>query len=390
MKRNNRTDDRNGDDSNGDAENKPLHTTKETKPRNYSDFDSEPKRNWKIRIILFFLVLLNIFLLTTILMDRYSFSRKHSTMNKETSKTKLVKGSDADVWMQCASFEEELDQLLQSTKLVFIGMPVRSAEQTMGDFARMCSESKGIEYDFERLSHQWLGFTDQYELPSIVSKHFTRKDDLPGIIQGSTDKTLIIYVHHQEKDRALGAIEFVLGYGLCGGNLDLKQSENSFTVYNTTDGTGTYCVVDESALVDIIDRQPEDVGFDQEVALPCSFHESIEENQPKMVAVNYKQVDKLQRILAKHHCPDILSRLDEETHNLNSEEETEVPVYIKLSSDTSKEVPVSEWMETKRDYLALVFALHKKNKCRGEIKAIEEKISICNDEIIQFHVDEEV
>lgn len=367
-------------ESNDDVENRPLHSAKTAE----NERQGRTGRSIRNKVIFLLLIVLNIFLLVVIVMDRFSPSRKASTMT-ETSTTKLTRSSDAELWVKCATFEEDLDKLLQSTNLVMLGIPAESAKQSesMGAFAKECSESKGIEYHNERISQQWLGFSDQYELPSLVGKHFVKKNDLDYIIQGATDETLIIYVHRHETDRLLSAIEYVVDKRLCTGKLN-KHSE-SFTIHNATDDRESYCAVDESILVDIIDKQSEEIGFNQ---LPCSFHDSIEENKPKMVAIDYKQVNKLQRTLAKHHCPEILSRLDEETPLINSATETEIPTYIKLSSDSSKEVLLSEWVEIKRNYLALVFDLNKKHQCRGEIKDIEEKMSTCNDEIVEFHVGE--
>lgn len=123
------------------------------------------------------------------------------------------------------------------------------------------------------------------------------------IINGATDDSLIIYIHRGETDRFASAIKQV-GKDVC---LDAKLLENphNSNVY----WVQQKCIIkEESFLFDLIATQTLDIGYgNQLVIMPCSTYELIKQQKPKMVLVlNYKQADKLQSIIAKHHCPELL------------------------------------------------------------------------------------
>ena len=68
---------------------------------------------------------------------------------------------------------------------------------------------------------------------------------------------------------------------------------------------GTECVLNEGAAVDVIAQRKSEVRMSTHDILNCESYKALQENDPQLVIIDYKQVDKLQAILAKHHCPQL-------------------------------------------------------------------------------------
>ncbi len=69
----------------------------------------------------------------------------------------------------------------------------------------------------------------------------------------------------------------------------------------------THCNLDEHPVIQLIKERVFEI---KPIQLDnCDAHAAFEENDPNLVFIHYKQVDKLQPLLAKHHCPEILDQV---------------------------------------------------------------------------------
>jgi hypothetical protein len=71
----------------------------------------------------------------------------------------------------------------------------------------------------------------------------------------------------------------------------------------------THCILDEGAVLYEIAARRAEVGCATHDILTCQSYKAIQANAPRLVSLHCKQVDRLQTLLAKHHCPELLDEL---------------------------------------------------------------------------------
>ena len=113
--------------------------------------------------------------------------------------------------------------------------------------------------------------------------------------------------------------------------------------------------------------------------MTCQFYDAIQENFPQLVFVHYKQANRIQKVLAKHHCPDLL---DNPIHE-NVGQEKEMEAFLKLGS-TGKEIALDDWLKLKRDMLEFTFQLDAKQTCKAKTLSLQDDLFGCEDEILQI------
>mmetsp|Transcript_22785 Transcript_22785/g.33466 ORF Transcript_22785/g.33466 Transcript_22785/m.33466 type:complete len:200 (+) Transcript_22785:521-1120(+) len=184
--------------------------------------------------------------------------------------------------------------------------------------------------------------------------------------------SLIIHMHRDETDRFISAIKMVVMSRLCGG---LKIDGDQMNVQRD----GSRCVFSERDLIDqVIKPRAEEIHFGEPDIMSCDFYNAIEENRPRMVFVHFKQADKLQKVLAKYHCPDLVGT---EIHE-NVAKDKPVEAFLKLESD-GKEVPLLDWLKKKRDLLEYTFRSREKQTCRGKTLNMQDDLLTCADEVLE-------
>ena len=283
-----------------------------------------------------------------------------------------------------SSLFKSLNQIATATKQVFITMPAKAAGQTMIKFTKMCSPVKirdgnviNCKDAIERLS-----FTGNYEVPSVISSHLYTDRPFIDLAKSSTRKTLIIYIHREELSRVRSAAQHVLMSHICtnhGRKYELKLKQK----YNVTvEVNKNKCTIDEKQLIRMIKGKEREIGKGAPEILTCNFFDSIAQNDPSnLVIVDYKQANKLQTILAKHHCPHIVKDLPIVA---NVADDKEMEPFVRLSSDPSREVTFKDWFDEKQGVILWALDLKKEMECQSKIIDMEDHLFTCPDEAVML------
>jgi len=288
--------------------------------------------------------------------------------------SRMHANSSAKKPSQCLSlgFEEKMDILLSETKQVFVTMPTKAAGTSFKRFTSKCMK-RGIRdfpdnfVNFADMAQDFL--TSSLQLPSIISSHLFSDKPLVELARHTTRDTLIIYIHREETDRVLSAIEQVL----TGYQTELKYCEEEHS--------SKRCTLDEEVVVNIIQNRTTEIGCGSPNILTCEAYSAIEQNAPNMVIVHYKQTDKLLKILAKHHCPDLLEE-PPTRENLSAEKSREV--IIRLKDGKGVVIKLEDWLREKRELIEWTLLL-KKNRsgCQGMTRHMEDDLFACSHEAIR-------
>ena len=109
-----------------------------------------------------------------------------------------------------------------------------------------------------------------------------------------------------------------------------------------------------------------------------------------MVFVHYKQANKLQKLLAKHHCPELL---EEPPTEANVATENRMEVYLRLqkgedagtvtSTSTSIVVKLDEWLHEKSGLLESSLQMKKDISCQAKTRHMEDDLFACPDQAIK-------
>ena len=273
-----------------------------------------------------------------------------------------------------------MDDIMNQTKQVFITMPAKAAGSTMKYFTRQCTKSyppdNFINHDLKNLRKKTF-FADNYELPSIIASHLYNDAPLVHLVKSSTRKTLIIYIHRDESERLISGIKMVLMSRICKSGDDAK-------IYGV-ERNGSQCILDEEPVIDLIERKELEIGFGASNVLTCDAYKSIEENAPPhMLFVHYKQANKLQKLLAKHHCPDLLEAPALQ-RNVATDKQIEVSLRIKNST---KIVKLSEWFDKKQGWLEWALNMRKEASCQSKTWDMEDVLFSCPDGAVKLFKNE--
>ena len=263
-----------------------------------------------------------------------------SNLNKEDAATDLINAADTarrsnGAWIsggathtataQCLSlnFEEKMDAVISNSTQVFITMPAKAAGTSLKRFTEKCMKQQEMSDNFINrpdLSKNFL--TDSFELPSIITSHlYTGDQPLVDLAQHGTRQTLIIHVHRDETERLLSGIRQVLTSRVCE-----KKRRKDVEEFNISRNE-THCILNEGPVVKLIENRVDEIGFGSPEILTCKAYEAIEQNAPNMIVLHYKQANKLQKLLAKHHCPELL---EEPPIEANVAKEKRLTVYLRL------------------------------------------------------------
>ena len=277
------------------------------------------------------------------------------------------------------SMSMSMDDIMNQTKQVFITMPAKAAGTSMKAFTRQCTKSYPPPDNFiNRKNAKKKFFADNYELPSIIASHLYNDAPLVHLVKSSTRKTLIIYIHRDESERLISGIKMVLMNRIC------KFSYGDPKTFGV-ERNGSQCILDEEPVIDLIERKELEIGFGASNVLTCDAYKSIEENAPPhMLFVHYKQANKLQKLLAKHHCPDLLEAPALQ-RNVATDKQIEVSLRIKNST---KIVKLSEWFDKKQGWLEWALNMRKEASCQSKTRDMEDVLFSCPDGAVKLFKNE--
>jgi len=146
-------------------------------------------------------------------------------------------------------------------------------------------------------------------------------------------------------------------------------------------------------MVDLIARRHREVGGGATKILTCQLYNTIQENEPQLVFLHYKQVNKLKTLLAKHHCPELLDKLP---IKLNAAEDKEVTVFLHIGRDNTRNaasmkelfrekgaVRIEEWLQAKGPPMEWALNLRNEVSCQAKTTHMENELFGCPDEALK-------
>jgi len=111
------------------------------------------------------------------------------------------------------------------------------------------------------------------------------------------------------------------------------------------------------------------------------------------VFLHYKQVNKLQTLLAKHHCPELLDELPIE---VNVAEDKELKVFLHIGKDDVSNaasieelfhekgaVRIEEWLQAKGPAMEWALNLRNDVSCQAKTIHMENELFGCPDEALK-------
>lgn len=269
----------------------------------------------------------------------------------------------------------DMDQLLARYKQIFVITEAKAAGTTFKHFTANCMRDNQSFLQVDNILMKpgpmleaFMGPT--LELPRLISSHVTRAEEIVHFSKHVTDESLIIYTHRQGTEKRLSAIRHVCAKRICAE-------------------TGFPCTIPEKDLVDTISQQAHEIGASDSRTLTCEAYESIRDNAPNMVVMDYTQADKMVDLLAKHLCPgenDKTESVNIGTDNGKVLVELKVPKKKrKIHKDiTPVTVDLDDWLQAKKQMVELVTRIKQDSTCQGTTKKLEHDLSSCPDKTVHF------
>eukprot|EP00561_Arcocellulus_cornucervis_P004177 CAMPEP_0185816972 /NCGR_PEP_ID=MMETSP1322-20130828/18327_1 /TAXON_ID=265543 /ORGANISM="Minutocellus polymorphus, Strain RCC2270" /LENGTH=269 /DNA_ID=CAMNT_0028513961 /DNA_START=18 /DNA_END=827 /DNA_ORIENTATION=+ len=259
-------------------------------------------------------------------------------------------------------------------------MPAKAAGTSLKEFTKKCMKRNDPD-NFINAPIQVRKFlTASYWLPSIIVSHlYTGDQPLIDLIQHASSRdAIIIYIHREETERLFSAIKQVLTHLVCE-KVSYKIGVEKLQEYHIFRNR-THCVLDEGPVVDLIEERAHEIGMGAQEILTCRLYDSIIENDPNMVFMNYKQANMLQRVLAQNHCPDLL--VGERMVEANVAEGKVGNVFLRLSNSAEHIVELDDWLSTKGGLLEWSLRLKRNATCQAKTKHMQDMLFSCQEQTI--------
>ena len=291
-------------------------------------------------------------------------------------------------------FDNDMDHLLSKYDQVFLLMPAKGAGTSLNHFTGVCMASTNT-LSFQQTSHishfedkLYSAFTDQLQMPSLVTGHVGKPKYFRKVIEHATKDSLIIYSHREESNRLPSAIKQVVTKHLCHDNNQTMSKEEGVTIVNNQ------CQVTEEKLGKTIKEKRYEIGDGVLRLLTCELYQSIKDNRPNLVFMHYTQASRLQKLLAKHHCPDVT---EDVRINVGAVKQ---PITIVLggSKNSGERVDLNDWIKAKSRLIEYAFATKEnvsvKNKkewidtkegvsCQATTRDVEDLLLECPSQTLQ-------
>ena len=326
-------------------------------------------------------------IITTITLP--NFNPLNHANNPATNFVKHKNGSSTDTVIgyqdpRCIGLEleDKMDKLLSSYRQVYIVMPAKAGGSTTNTFVKNCMKNQTESFaNYDNILNRpgWMrsAHLDTFKQPSLISSHLYTENTLVNLVKQATRKSLIVYIHREDTDRLLSAIKQVVYTEVC--------NKKKYT--NSQEG----CRVTQDKLVQLIEKEAwNEISYGMTNLLKCNTYSMIEENAPNLVFIDYKQLDKLLKLVSKHHCPgQALVR-----KNVASEKKSilvELPTKsTNLASKNSTNImkSIESWLEAKMGVIELALNLKEEVSCQVTTRKMENNLMVCPDKTLQFSTSE--
>uniref|UniRef100_A0A7S1ZXT8 Uncharacterized protein n=1 Tax=Ditylum brightwellii TaxID=49249 RepID=A0A7S1ZXT8_9STRA len=291
------------------------------------------------------------------------------------------------------NLNQGMDSLVARAHQIFITMPTKGGGSSMNTFTRRCNkETKIRKFGFiESVDLKEL-LVGSLQVKSVISLHVSSDTGLICLAMYPSQKTLMIHIHCEEGERVISGVKMI-SHHMCRMNYQEDaplqylykpnpKGDCCQHVYNKTVITKneTHCILDAESMVDWIAKGHREVGGGAHKLLTCKLYDALQENAPQLVFLNYKQIDKLQTLLAKHHCPELL---DELPIKVNMATDDEQKIYLYDSNDEKGAVRIEEWLDAKGPVLEWALNLRSEASCQAKTIHMEDELFGCPDEALK-------
>ena len=266
------------------------------------------------------------------------------------------------------SLHEELDEMLSDFEQVFLLMLPKAAGISLGAFSSACFNST----DAGIYSPESTYFRDSASPPTLLASHIVKLETLLKIVKHATKKTLIVMTYREETSRYLSGIRHVLAARTCF----LGKKEGHVLDMSETNGT-TWCTVSEDYAMKIIKERQAEIGIGVPEHLTCDFYQSMVSNAPNFMFVDFSRASELQKILAKHYCPELMAQPMK--YNMASQSTTRVRLRLK----NGEEVELTEWLQAKKNVLEFATDARANATCQATTRYMEDELNRCGSQSMQ-------
>ena len=279
--------------------------------------------------------------------------------------------------VQCLdlNLNQGMDSLVGRARQIFVTMPAKGGGSSMKNFTRRCNnETKIRKFGFIEHDDQTELLVESMQVKSIITSHVEKDATLIRLAKYPSQKTLMIHIYREEGERVISGVKMI-SYHMCKRNTEDFNYDKTVISKNKT-----HCILDEGSMVDWIAKGHREVGGGTTAILTCKLYDALQENAPQLVFLNYKQIDKLQTLLAKHHCPELL---DELPIKVNVANEKERKIFLYDGNENKDVVRIEDWLEAKGPLMEWALNLRSEASCQAKTVHMEDELFGCPDEALK-------
>ena len=284
--------------------------------------------------------------------------------------------------VQCLdlNLNQGMDSLVGRARQIFVTMPAKGGGSSMNVFTRRCNNETEIrKFGFIENDNQTELLVESMQVKSIITSHVKKDATLIRLAKYPSQKTLMIHIHREEGERVISGVKMI-SYHMC--KKKYKEGELDFHYLDKTviSKNETHCILDEGSMVDWIAKGHREVGKGTTKILTCKLYDALQENAPQLVFLNYKQIDKLQTLLAKHHCPELLDELPIKENVAN---EKKKKIFLHDGNENKDAVRIEDWLEAKGPLMEWALNLRSDASCQAKTVHMEDELFGCPDEALK-------
>ena len=335
------------------------------------------------------LILVSLTAILSVLKSASSFtesSAKQSSNDNKQMKNNFQSGLAMHVedhQQQCLGLDENqgMDLLIASARQILITMPAKAGGTSMKVFTKRCMK-KSTPDNILSNPHLWTGFlVDSLHVQSIISSHILNEGSFIRLVDSPSRETLMIHTHREEGSRVASAVKQI-SQAICVFSGARYSNRIQITAKFNVRKNSTHCILDENSFVKEIAANEAEVGFSTHRLLTCQSYKAIQENANQLVFLHYKQVDKLQKLLAKHHCPEMLDELPIKAND-SSNKSLKVLLHKNGTDESTNLTELEEWLHAKGPAMEWTLQLRSKASCQAKTFHMEDELFACPDETLK-------
>jgi len=273
----------------------------------------------------------------------------------------------------------DMKDLVARLPQVFLFATTKAGGTSFKSFAKTCAQSNVKNLDPKQIM-------EEYHVPSIISEHIGpgMTERFLNLLHQASTSSLIIHSHRLEISRLKSAIIFVIRK-LVDPESSLpeimawsSEFQRRYKFKVKYDGTNYF--IPEGALLVILKEKSQEIRFLDTEVLTCDVFDSLQNQSPQFIFMNYQQSNRIQSLLSEKHCP---GQANIET-NKGQVSGRGLNVIVKVPSDHSQRY-ISDWVDMKINILQWAYNMKQNNECQGKIRIMEKELFSCPSELIQVN-----